>query len=283
MEVGRVGAHRTSEKIRSSGEWRGVGVGGGRRRRQHRWIATRSSDRLERSAGPRSGLSVANGCHVAPRRDTSARRFLAPPPPPRPLFAALSFAPLASLGGRLFSRSTPVDRRIKEDAPVDSPGFKAPSVYPRETFTERRRRRRGKEGGKEREREREREREAGKEETESGSSRKRRRCGRSRVFREDTPPPLPPSLFTRQTVGSNSSCLVTTKSIPDSPCRGTVSSPPRLGVLLVPGGKYPRYCLPEGSPYLEEAPSELCLGRYVKYAEMLQAPSLRAIVKIANI
>jgi len=91
---------------------------------------------------------------------------LTPTPPPRPLFAALSFAPLASLGGRLFSRSTPVDRRIKEDAPVDSPGFKAPSVYPRETFTERRRRRRGKEGGKERERERERGRQRGNRERE---------------------------------------------------------------------------------------------------------------------
>lgn len=91
----------------------------------------------------------------------------------------------------LFCRSTPVDRRIKEDAPVetvrDLKRHTPRNVY--RAAMEKKREEVEEEGTR----------------TEAANSRQ------ARVFGEDTPP-----VYTAN-VGSNSSWLVATKSIPDSP------------------------------------------------------------------
>jgi len=96
----------------------------------------------------------------------------------------------------LLSHSTPVDRRIKEDTPVDSPGFKAPSTSPAKRLPSSGGCGEGRGGRKKGGRERE---------------RRQRDRAELRVFGEDTPP-----VYTAN-VGSNSSWLVATKYIPDSP------------------------------------------------------------------
>lgn len=105
-----------------------------------------------------------------------------------------------SLPSPLFlSHSTPVDRRIKEDAPVDSPGdlkHHPPSPPPAKRLPSA-----AVAGGRQRRTD-----ERARTETVRSSH------STTGVFGEDTPP-----VYTAN-VGSNSSWLVAAKSIPDSPC-----------------------------------------------------------------
>lgn len=136
-----------------------------------------------------------------------------------------------SLAPSLLSCPTPVDRRIKEDAPVETDWDLKRCVCvcprsPRNVY----RAMGQKQKRKRRKKERERGVNGGSEFTPS-----------PRVFGEDTSPVYIAN------VGSNSSWLVATKSIPDSPPLSSRRAAPCARVLLVPGSKYPRYWLPEGS------------------------------------
>lgn len=162
----------------------GWGREDGRRARDAKRVRKLGS-RAEECRGSRSDTIIRSGGKGRFVRDSRSRDVTSRSGTPHVHSHLLSLS--------LFCCSTPVDRRIKEDAPVETVrDLKRRPRTPRNVY----------QAAREKKRE---------EVEEEGTRTEAANSRQARVFGEDTPP-----VYTAN-VGSNSSWLVATKSIPDSP------------------------------------------------------------------